>query len=230
MKVRVGRGSVSFVKKEDGARFHSTNNPRRDRIRAIADGVETSDRPANQLHLAAGERRVNKEILQTGRGAEISGGDVASIDLGGDPSGRKTPERSARVGSSMIGYFVTRGANRLHLSRKFRDPFSDNKEGRLGSKLLENFENTRGVNWIRPIVDRQPDFAPRGLEMGHNRTPRLAVWDQGREEDQEVGGEKHGKREERLKRDQGDKKERREDGEAKNQSPDRLRTHAGVGR
>jgi hypothetical protein len=93
----------------------------------------------------------------------------------------------------------------------------------------EDFEHARSVNWVRSVINREPDFALGGLEMGHDPAPPLAVRNQRREEDQHVGGKKNAEREKWPKRDKNEKKERRQQGETKDQSSAWLRVHAGVG-
>ena len=123
---------------------------------------------------------------------------------------------------------VTGGADRFQFRSESRRAFADHEKGRSRFEAAQNFQEAGRVHRVRPVVDREPDFALRGLEMGHDPAPPLAVRDQRWEQDQHVGGEKHAKREERPKRDQGEKKERRKEGEAKDQSPAWLRVHAGI--
>ena len=123
---------------------------------------------------------------------------------------------------------VTGGADRFQFRCESRRAFADYEKGRSRFEAPQNFQEAGRVHRVRPVVDREPDFALRGLEMGHDPAPPLAVCNQRWEEDQQVGGEKHSERKERPKHDQGEKKERREQGEAKDQSPAWLRVHAGI--
>ena len=86
------------------------------------------------------------------------------------------------------------------------------------SKRLQDLEHPRRVNRVRPVIDREPDFAFRRFEMGHDRPPPLAVRDQGREQNQHVGKKKNPEREERMKRDDREKKTAANERKAKNQS------------
>ena len=172
---------------------------------------------------------MNEEVFHPGGRTKIAGLDAALIDFRRDARRRETPKRRARMPGGVIGDLVSGGADRFQFRAEFRRAFADDKKGRLRFEAPQNFEHARRVDRVRPVVDREPDFALGGLEMRHDPAPPLAVRDQRWEEDQQVGEEKHAEREERLKRDEGEKKERREDGEAKNQSPAWLRVHAGVG-
>jgi len=111
MKVRVGRGAAAFVEKNNCPRFHPPQNPCCDGVNLRAYGIETADRPADQNHSTSLQRRVDKKILQTSGRSKIAANDSGLIDLSRNRRGREAPEYATRVRSSMVGNFVTGGAN-----------------------------------------------------------------------------------------------------------------------
>ena len=109
----------------------------------------------------------------------------------------------------VIRDLVSGRANRFQFRRESRRAFADDKKGRFRFEAPQHFEHARRVDRVRSVVDREPDFAPGRFEMRHDRAPPLAVRDQRREENQQVGKEENAEREQRMKGDDGEKKERR---------------------
>ena len=228
MEIGVGRGSVPFMKQEDGARPDPAHDALRDGIRITAHRVESAHRPPNQPQVTPGERRMNEEVFHPGGRTKIARLDAALIDFLLDPGSWETPKRRAGMPGGVVRDLVTGDADRFQFRSESRRAFADYEKRRSCFEAAQNFQEAGCVYWVRPVVDREPDFALGGLEMGHDPAPPLAVCHQGWEENQHVGGEKDSERKERPKHDQGEKNERREQGEAKDQPPARLRVHAGI--
>jgi hypothetical protein len=171
---------------------------------------------------------MDEEVFHPSGRTKIARLDAALIDFLFDPRPRETPKRRAGMPGGVVRDLVTGGADRFQFRSESRRAFADYKKGRSRFEAAQNFQEAGRVYRVRPVVDREPDFALRGLEMGHDPAPPLAVCNQRWEEDQQMGGEKHSERKDRPKPYQGEKKERREQGEAEDQSPAWLRVHAGI--
>src|SRR5262245_22717922 len=137
---------------------------------------------------------MNEEVLHPSGRTKIARLDAALVDFLLDSRSPETPKRRARMPGGVIRNLVTGGADRIQLRSKFRRAFADYEKGGPRFEAAQNFQETRRVHRVRPVVDREPDFALRCLEMGHDPSPPLAVGNQRWEEDQQVGGEKHSER------------------------------------
>jgi hypothetical protein len=177
MEIGVGRGSVPFVEEQDGARPDPAQDALRDGIWVTAHGVESAHRPSDKPQIAPGERRMDEEVFHSGRRTENARLDAALIDFLLDPRSPQTPKRRAWMPGGVVRNLVTGGANRFQFRSESRRAFADHEKGSSRFEAPQNFQEAGRVHWVRPVVDREPDFALRRLEMRHHRSPPLAVRD-----------------------------------------------------
>ena len=230
MKIRIGRGAVSFMEKNNRARLDLAQDARGHDIGVFAHGIEAAHRPADQLHPASPQCRMHEEILHPGGCAKVASHDPALIDLARDAPRRQTPECAARMRRRMIRHLMSCRADCLQFRREFRGALADDKESRLRFEALQNLEQARRMDRIGSVVDREPDFPLGSPKMGQNRSPPLAVRHQRREKNEHVRNKEHAEREERMKGNDDEKERRGDEREAENQAPAQLRIHGAVSR
>jgi len=184
MEIGVGRGSVPFVEEQDGARPDPAQDALRDGIWVTAHGVESAHRPSDKPQIAPGERRMDEEVFHSGRRTENARLDAALIDFLLDPLSSKTPKRRARMPGGVVCDLVAGGADCFQFLSESRRAFANYEKCSSRFEAAQNFQEAGRVQRVRTVVDREPDFPPGSVEMGHDRPPPLTVGNQGWEEDQ----------------------------------------------
>ena len=120
---------------------------------------------------------------------------------------------------------MTRRANLGEFGGVRRSLFPDGEKSRAGVEAREQLQHARGVNGIRAIIDREPDFAAWRFEMRYDRSPPWAVREQRRVEREEMRNEEHAERHPRMPPDCYRKEDRGGDNERKNQpAPHAIRS------
>jgi len=100
---------------------------------------------------------------------------------------------------------------------------ANNKKRCPGVKLLQNIEHFVRVLGRRAIIDRDPDFALGCLKSGRDRSPPLAIWNQGGVEQKQMRNKDRREREGDVRPDEENRDQRRERGKAEEQGAHYLR-------
>ena len=79
---------MTLVQEQDGARAQTAFDSRDHGLRIAVHRIEPAHRPADELHPAAGQQRVDEEIFQARGRAERAGAQRVPIDLQREPRGR----------------------------------------------------------------------------------------------------------------------------------------------
>ena len=214
MKIRVGRGAVTFVEKKDSARFDPSHDAGGHGLDIPTNCIESAHRPADQ---AAVPRRVEqpdeRRSFSAQRAIENIGWalDAALIYFPRDPRRGRTPEMCRwdawRCDSRSRG--PPRGST-SNSAGEFRRAFADDKKGSPGIEARAESPAMRGVcTGSGPSSIVSQTSRCDGFEMRHRPDPTTGSSRPGLGREQEVRKEKHPERKQRMKGHHGDEKERR---------------------
>src|SRR5678816_3047131 len=107
---------------------------------------------------------MNEEVFHPGGRTKIARLDAALIDFLLDPGSWETPKRRAGMPGGVVRDLMTGGADRFQFHSESRGAFADHEKGRSCFEAAQNFQEAGRVKRVWPVVDREPDFALRGLE------------------------------------------------------------------
>ena len=156
-------------------------------------------------------RRAEKKCGTFRRAAQRRG---TPIDLAPDSSWPRVPERSARMCVRVIGERMTAREYFGDEMRMRLRVFADDEKRGAGLELLEQIKQLERVREGRSVIDREPDFLLARVESPNNWSPPLASGHERGVKQKHVRNKKRRERDEDVRADEQNRKERRHGSEA----------------